>query len=194
MGKKLSEMSLEELWKLFPISLTQHKDSWKEDYAEMERKIRQRLSPFDVVRVSHIGSTAIEGIQAKNIVDILVEVSSLEILEEVAKEIEKMGFLQMSSSKNRYSFNLGYTENGFADKVYHLHLRYEGDHDELYFRDYLREHIECAKEYEQLKLDLWKKFEFNRDAYTEAKTEFIKKYTKLARENYANRYEDKQNR
>lgn len=54
----------------------------------------------------------------------------------------------MSSSESRYSFNWGYTEKGFADKVYHLHLRYEGDNDELYFRDYLNENPLYAKEYE----------------------------------------------
>ncbi len=184
-------MSLEELWQMFPISLTKHKDCWKENYGEMEHKIRLGLARFDIVRMSHIGSTAVEGIQAKNIVDILLEVSFFENLQEVAKKIEEMGFIKMSSSQNRYSFNFGYTEKGFADKVYHLHLRQEGDHDELYFRDYLREHVECAKEYEQLKLDLWKKYEFDRDAYTEGKSAFVRKYTEKAKEEFANRYERK---
>ncbi len=50
--------------------------------------------------------------------------------------------------------------------VYRLldHLRYVGDNDELYFRDYLNEHSEVAKEYETLKLRLWKQYEHNRDA------------------------------
>ena len=87
----------------------------------------------------------------------------------------------MSQSKKRLSFNKGYTENGFADRVFHLHLRYAGDNDELYFRDYLIEHPDVAKEYEKLKLELWKKYEHNRDAYTEAKTEFVRKYTEKAR-------------
>ena len=64
---------------------------------------------------------------------------------------------------------MGYTDNGFAEKVYHLHLRLEGDHDELYFRDYLIEYPQAAKEYEQLKLSLWKQFEHDRDGYTAAK-------------------------
>ncbi len=94
----------------------------------------------------------------------------------------------MSFSENRYSFNWGYTEEGFADKVYHLHLRYEGDHDELYFRDYLNEHPQVAKEYELLKLQLWAKFEHNRDAYTDSKSEFIRKWTSAAKEVYGRRY------
>ena len=67
-------------------------------------------------------------------------------------------------------------------------LRLYKDNDELYFRDYLIEHVGIAREYEKLKLSLWKKHEFNRDAYTAAKTEFVLKYTLLAKENYKNRY------
>ena len=94
----------------------------------------------------------------------------------------------MSTEQNRISFNSGYTKNGFADKIYHLHLRYFGDNDELYFRDYLNEFPEIAKAYEHLKLDLWKRYEYNRDGYTAAKTEFIVRYTKEAKERYGGKY------
>ncbi len=188
MGKKLSEMNLEELWELFPISLTAHKDCWAEDYREMESYLRAGLSGISIVRISHIGSTAIQAIWAKDIVDILLEISHTENLEAAAKTVEKIGFTQMSSSAGRYSFNWGYTEEGFAEKVYHLHLRYAGDNDELYFRDYMNEHPLYAKEYESLKLALWKKFEHDRDGYTGAKTAFVKKYTEDAKNIYPNRY------
>ena len=89
----------------------------------------------------------------------------------------------MSEGENRLSFNKGYTKDGFAEKVFHLHLRYQGDNDELYFRDYLREHPEVAKDYERLKLGLWEKYEYNRDAYTDAKSDFIRKYTQKAKKN-----------
>ena len=65
-----------------------------------------------------------------------------------------------------------------------MHLRLKDDIDEIYFRDYLNAHPYIAKEYEKSKLNLWKKHEHNRDAYTEAKTDFVKKYTELAKENY----------
>ena len=69
-----------------------------------------------------------------------------------------------------------------------MHLRHCGDNDELYFRDYLIEHPDIAREYEKLKLNLWKEYEHNRDGYTNAKTEFIKKHTKQAKSLYKNRY------
>ena len=94
----------------------------------------------------------------------------------------------MNKSENRISLNKGYTINGFAEKVYHLHISYEGDNAELYFRDYLIENVSIAKKYEKLKLELWKKYEYNRDAYTDAKTDFIVKYTEQAEALYKNRY------
>ena len=52
----------------------------------------------------------------------------------------------------------------------------------------MNEYKEIAKEYETLKLSLWKEFEYDRDGYTEAKTDFIKKYTNLAKKLYGKRY------
>ncbi|HEL1145044.1 TPA: GrpB family protein, partial [Streptococcus equi subsp. zooepidemicus] len=91
-------------------------------------------------------------------------------------------------TETRIILNKGYTEHGFAEKVFHLHIRIVGDNDELYFRDYLNEHKEIGKEYEILKLSLWKEFEHDRDGYTEAKTDFIRKYTNLAKSLYGKRY------
>ena len=180
MGKKLSEMTLEELWALFPIVLTEHKDCWAEYYAEQAAELRKILPKGTII--NHIGSTAVNGIWAKPIVDILVEVSENLDLSEVSKFLQNSGWIQMSESEKRVSLNKGYTEKGFAEKVYHLHLRYFGDNDELYFRDYLNTHQEVAKEYETLKLGLWKQFEHDRDDYTAAKSEFVTKYTALAKQ------------
>jgi len=188
MEKELSEMTLEELWNLFPIFLVAHDDKWKIYYEEMRVFLKNILSEYPVERISHIGSTAISGIWAKNIVDILIEVSRDSDIEDTAKIIEKNGFIRMSTESCRISFNRGYTKNGFSDKVFHVHLRYVGDNDELYFRDYLNEHTETAREYEIMKLQLWKLFEHNRDAYTNAKTKFVKKWTSEAKKVYVGRY------
>lgn len=65
MGKELSEMSLEELWELFPVFLVPHNDKWNIFYKEMESFLKIALSECQVERISHIGSTAISGIWAK---------------------------------------------------------------------------------------------------------------------------------
>lgn len=188
MGKELSEMSLEELWELFPIILTEHQTIWQEWYAAEEKRLSAILDGQSVKRISHIGSTAIPSIWAKPIIDILVELCADAECKEVKKILLRNGYLCMSQHHDRASFNKGYTENGFAEQVFHLHLRYEGDNDELYFRDYLQECPSVAKEYERIKLDLWKRFEHDRDGYTDAKTEFVKTYTEIAKKQYPNRY------
>ena len=179
MAKNLSEMSLEELWQLFPIFLTEHQNCWHEWFSEEESVLKTFLPENTII--SHIGSTAIPSICAKPIVDILAEILKDGKMAEYKDLIVKNGYICMSESENRMSFNKGYTENGFAERVFHLHLRYKGDHDELYFRDYLIEHPDTAKEYEDLKLKLWKLYEHDRDGYTNAKTEFVKKYTEKAK-------------
>ena len=188
MGKALSEMTLEELWELFPIFLVAHDDRWKDGFNEIRKTLTGLLSNQPVVRISHIGSTAIQRIWAKNIIDVMIEIPESSDMKDVARILEQNGFIIMSVEENRISLNKGYTENGFADKVYHIHLRYTGDNAELYFRDYLNEHPDIAKEYETLKFQLWKKYEHNRDAYTDAKTDFISKWTAEARKEYGDRY------
>lgn len=172
-------MTLEELWELFPISLSDHKQYWQNWFKE-EVAILKGILPY-TAKYHHIGSTAINGILAKPIIDILIVVNSSEQLKNSAKILQKNGYIIMSENDKRISLNKGYTVNGFADKVFHLHIRLKGDNDELFFRDYLNMHPEIAKEYEQLKLRLWKKYEHNRDAYTAEKTEFVTKYTNLAK-------------
>lgn len=180
MSKKLCEMTLEELWQLFSIFLTKHNPHWSDWYADEVETLKSIL-PHDTV-YHHVGSTAISGIMAKPIIDILIVVKSQDEMRQAASLLQSNGYIVMSTADNRISLNKGYTENGFADKVFHLHIRLENDVDEIYFRDYLIAHPDVAKDYEQLKLRLWKQYEHDRDGYTQAKTEFVKKYTVLAKQ------------
>ncbi len=179
MSKKLSEMTLEELWQLFPIVLAEHNQCWANWYAEEVEQLEGFL-PADV-EYHHVGSTAIDGIMAKPIVDILVAVDTRAEQVCVAELLQKRGYIVMSSDERRISLNKGYTEQGFAERVFHLHVRLKNDVDEICFRDYLNAHPNVAKEYEKLKLSLWKQFEHDRDAYTAAKTAFVTKYTALGK-------------
>jgi GrpB-like predicted nucleotidyltransferase (UPF0157 family) len=118
----------------------------------------------------------------------LVELKKGADIAAIGQLLIRHGWRCMSQETKRMSLNLGYTEAGFAEKVYHLHLRFAGDNEELYFRDYLKEHSAAAKEYETLKLALWKRHEHNRDAYTFAKTEFVRQITEKAKIEYFGRY------
>lgn len=172
--KPLDSMTLAELWQLFPIILTPHQPQWKE-WAENEiQNLSGILSAYSPI-INHIGSTAINRIQAKPIIDILVEISLEDDWQGVKTELKTAGYICMSSSGDRMSFNKGYTSVGYADKVFHVHIHAIGDNDEIIFRDYLNSHSEVAREYEALKLSLLHQFKNNRDGYTSTKTDFIKR-------------------
>ena len=177
MSKALTDMSLEELWQLFPIVLTEHRGCWADWYREEAAELEAVLLLFHPHAIHHIGSTAIDGIWAKPIIDILVELPDDVAIESAKAALEAQGYLAMSDR----DLNKGYTPQGFAERVFHIHLRVAGDIDEPYFRDYLNACPEVAKEYERLKLSLWREYEHDRDGYTAAKTAFVSKYTKLAK-------------
>ncbi len=177
--KKLNEMTLEELWRLFPVILTEHKPYWEEWYIDEEKTLKSILP--NVTGIYHIGSTAVNKIMAKPIIDIMIIVGNCNSIKQTANILQSYGYLSMSENENRISLNKGYTENGFSEKVFHIHIRLNDDKDEIYFRDYLNAHPEIAKKYERLKLTLCEKYKHNRDAYTNAKTDFIKYYTQLAK-------------
>ncbi len=191
MGKALSEMTMEELWQLFPIILTGHNPDYMRWYEEQRNEILKALDSRMIKRISHIGSTAVPGLLAKPTVDILLEIAGDQNTAEVKDKLIGSGWVLMSHKEKPYlqmSYNKGYTSEGFAEKVYHLHVRCYGDWDELYFRDYLIEHKDAAAEYAALKESLLEEYRNNRDGYTEAKSEFVKRYSDQAREYYGRRY------
>jgi len=182
----LEDMSIEKLWELFPITFTDNNANFKGIYLEEEKRLKLILGNY-INRISHIGSTSIKNIKTKPIIDILIEIDFAN--KDTVKDILLSNdYILMSESLKRISFNKGYTINGYADKVFHIHIKEYGDCDELYFRDYLNENPQKAKEYENLKLELFNKYKPNRDLYTEGKKEFVNKIVLLAKEKYKDRY------
>lgn len=110
----------------------------------------------------------------------MIEITEDCDLKFLVSKLEKNGYIlekQPQKPVPHMMFMKGYTEKGFAEKGFHLHVRYLGDWNELYFRDFLRLRKDVTKEYSNLKMSLIDKYEHNRDGYTEAKTEFVNKYT-----------------
>lgn len=171
---------MQELWTLFPIILTPHNPQWKVWADEEIESLSGILASFSP-QISHIGSTAVPGISAKPIVDILVEVSPESDWNEISNIMETSGYICMSVTENRMNFNKGYTLEGYAEKVFHIHIRHAGDNDEIYFRDYIVANTDVAEEYEALKLSLLPEYRNNRDGYTEAKGVFVKRITDIAK-------------
>lgn len=182
----LKDLSLEELWELFPITFTDSTDDFKDIYSEEEKNLKSLLGNY-ITRISHIGSTAVKNIKTKPIVDILIEID-FENKDDVKEILLNNNYLLMCETFDKISFNKGYTINGYADKVFHIHIKKSGDCDELYFRDYLNNNYEKAKEYEELKAELYNKYKPNRDLYTAGKSDFVKAITESAKVEYQNRY------
>lgn len=183
---KLNNMTLNELWNLFPIIFVDSNDEFKEFYLEEEQNLKLLLGN-NIKRISHIGSTSIKNIKTKPIVDILIEID-FENKNTVKKVLLNNDYILMSENINKISFNKGYTINGYADKVFHIHIKKYGDCDELYFRDYLNENQIKSREYEKLKLELFNRYKPNRDLYTDGKSEFVNFVVNLAKEKYKDKY------
>lgn len=140
MPKQLDQMSLEELWALFPIILEPYQPKWRAMYEKESARIRAAVP---VQRISHIGSTSVPGLLAKPTVDILLEIANKMPLERVIEGMEGLGYLfelQPAKPPPHAMFMKGYTPQGFAPEVFHVHVRYGGDWPELYFCEYLRRH------------------------------------------------------
>ena len=179
--KALREMSLEELWQLFPIELSAPRPEWKLWAAEEISHLTALLARFNPV-INHIGSTAIPTIRAKPIVDLLVEVPRTADREQLQALMLGSGYLCMNSTPTRMSFNKGYTPSGYAERVFHIHIHLNGDNDEVRFRDYLLSHPEAAADYEALKQSLLPRFRNNRDAYTDAKADFVHRILRISKQ------------
>ncbi len=190
--KELSEMTLEELWELFPVILKKYNTEYPKWYEIEKEKLAKTFDDGTMVRINHIGSTAIPGLVSKPTIDILMELSFESNISQITDKLKSMQWVLMNYTEKpafKQTYNKGYTKYGFAEKVYHLHVRYADDWSELYFRDYLIEHPEAAREYAGLKMQLKEKFEHNRDAYTDAKEEFVSRYSEIAKVQYGQRYQ-----
>jgi len=191
MNKPLNEMTNEELWRLFPIVLSEHLPIWKEHYLIEKMMIEQAVGIQYIVKINHYGSTSVPNLIAKPTIDILLEIKDDADIEKLISSMQSVGYIYSEQPNNPAPHMMlmkGYSPQGFKGQVLHVHVRYSGDWDELYFRDYLVIHPEIADEYGKLKMELQKKYEYDRDGYTYAKSDFIKKITKLARAEIQNRY------
>ena len=196
MQKPLSEMTLQELWQLFPIQLKEYNPQYPQWYREKEAEVRRQLAGVSVARISHIGSTAVEGLLSKPTVDILAELADPAQVPAAKEALVRGGWVLMCeemSSTPKLSFNQGYTPDGFAARVFHLHLRVVGNWGELYFRDYLQVEKAVAAQYAALKCGLQQQYEHDRDGYTTAKTEFVQQVAAKARLRWPGKY-DPQNK
>jgi GrpB-like predicted nucleotidyltransferase (UPF0157 family) len=194
---QLDHMSNEELWQLFPIVLKPYNPKYHQWYLEEKRILIKAIGYENIKRINHFGSTAVHNLLAKPTIDILIEVNEESIIDQIPSIYDQNDDYRCLKQKDRFNHPSllmlkGYTEKGYKDRVFHIHVRIYNNHRELYFRDYLRDHPEVAQKYGELKIELMKKHKHNRDLYTDKKSDFIDQYTEIAKKIYPHRYDPKQ--
>ena len=184
-------LTAEQIGKLFPIRIVPYNPYWITLFEQEKELIINILDENMALSIEHFGSTSVAGLAAKPTIDILIEVSQLsnEIKQFIIQKLATIGYGNMYKAEkdNKMTFGKGYDLNVDCMQTYHAHIR-EKDHrpqDEIYFRDYLRQNTGARDEYAQLKYALAEKYPFNREDYTQAKTEFIKKITERAKAKFS---------
>ena len=133
--------------------------------------------------VEHVGSTAVPGLAAKPIIDILVRLRSLQDAAGVIPPLEGLGYEYLPEREIETPERRFLARPKTKPRTHHIHMVEVGsDFSErhLLFRDYLRAHPDAAREYEDLKRALAAQFRENREAYTEGKTPFVRRIEEIA--------------
>lgn len=147
--------------------------------------LKKLLADHDwVTDIQHIGSTAIPGLAAKPIIDIYLGARSIEEAEKAIGLLEKIGYVFWydNPNKEKMFFVKGMPPFG-TGRTHHVHIvKYDSDYWQarILFRDYMRNHPNEIQDYANLKYELMQKHRNDREAYTDAKSEYIAAILKKA--------------
>ncbi len=173
------------------VSIVPYDSNWSRMFEEEKQHLLSFLPAEILGRIEHFGSTAIPGLAAKPIVDMLVEVSSLEETQNrIVPVLEAQGydyFWRPTRGDDVPPFYAWFIKRDATGvRTHHVHM-VEKDFEQwerLLFRDYLIAHPMVAKEYEALKLKLARDHQHDRVAYTNGKTDYVVRVTQIAKGYY----------
>lgn len=165
------------------VKLESHQKSWEDDAKKTITLLWTILGNI-AVDIQHIGSTAIQNIHAKPIIDIVVGVNELEDIKPFINLLEQKKIIYRGQDlTGQLLFVIGDFERDI--RTHHIHIvKWNSTiwNDYINFRDYLNSVSQKAAEYDALKLELEKSFHNNRFAYTNGKKELINKLLEEARQ------------
>lgn len=156
-----------------PIAVVRYSATWPGLFAAEALVLRAALEPWLVAEVEHIGSTAVVGLAAKPVVDIMVPVRDLESSRRAIPAAQSVGYCYYPYKPDQMHW---FCKPSPAARTHHLHLipwRSQLWQERLAFRDALRKCSSLAQQYASLKLELAARYPLDREAYTEAKAPFI---------------------
>jgi GrpB-like predicted nucleotidyltransferase (UPF0157 family) len=163
-----------------PIDIVPYDPSWPARFEEEREQLVEAIGVWLVGPVEHIGSTAIVGLPAKPVIDIMAGVQTLEASRPAITAVADLGYCY---SPYRPDSEHWFCKPSPAFRTHHLHLVPFGSllwTEALAFREYLRAHPPIAGEYAALKQHLAQKYRLDREAYTQAKGPFIARVTAVA--------------
>ena len=163
-----------------PIEIVPYDPSWPGRFEQERESLRQILSAWLAGPIEHIGSTAIPGLAAKPVIDIMAGVHSLEASRPAIEAAATLDYCYFPYQADRKHW---FCKPSPAFRTHHLHLVPVNSCEwirPIAFRDYLRGHPSVAAEYETLKRTLAQQFRDDREAYTAAKRPFIEAVTEKA--------------
>ena len=157
-----------------------HSPGWAAEFRAEARRLSDALGD-EVVAVHHVGSTAIPGISAKPIIDILLEMREVERLDDLGPEMSGLGY------EARGEFGIPgrrfFVKTTDGRRTHHIHAFATGTPElerHLAFRDYMISHPENARAYGRLKEGLAREFPTDIEAYMDGKDAFIKEMEREA--------------
>ncbi|MDX1677531.1 GrpB family protein [Arsukibacterium sp.] len=163
-----------------PVKLAEWSKNWATAFLQ-EKQHLQRLLGSAAGRIEHFGSTAIPGMPAKPIVDMLIEVQSLSwVRDTLAAKLAPLGYQLFWRPTAPGDTDVAYAwfikRDSSGQRTHHLHMLLPDsvDWQKLRFRDYLRAHPAVAADYAQLKRAAAREFANDRKAYNKAKAAFIR--------------------
>ena|SRR5450432_1229640 len=166
------------------LEIVPYDPDWPTAFDAEARRLRNVLGAL-ALRIEHNGSTAVLGLGAKPIIDIQVSVAALQPLASYAEPLRRIGYVHVPHSDD--SFCPFFHRPEQWPHSHHLHVVAAGGAEErrtLAFRDYLRNHPAVARAYENLKRDLASRIAAttneSREAYAQAKTDFIERVIEVA--------------
>jgi GrpB-like predicted nucleotidyltransferase (UPF0157 family) len=156
-----------------PVRIVPYDSVWPERFEQERLALANAIGDWVVGGIHHVGSTSVPGLESKPVIDILVGVRDLTESRSCFDRLARLGYLYAPYRSGEMHW---FCKPHPRRRTHHLHLvpadspRFR---DELAFRDYLRVHRDVAEEYRALKRRLAKELEHDREAYTDAKAEFI---------------------
>ncbi len=172
-----------------PIVVVDYDPNWPELFIQEKQHLQSLLPKTLYKRIEHFGSTAVPGLMAKPVIDILVEVTDLErVKSEIVPLLEALDydyFWRPTHGDDGPPWYAWFIKRDPKNqtRTHHIHMvekEFKSHWDRLHFRDYLIQHPHLAQEYAELKQTLALTPNSDRVKYTQGKTQFIKKVTQQA--------------